>query len=155
MKWKLIEAAFNDGLAKRDEWDPIELLEEVGPRAAESEEDAVILENGMQGLAEADGVQDEELVSFWWDGGGAPISSYLSVHALRIGSTWFIYFNSDDFPSRVVDRLDTLNRETATEAVGRMCGAEQYINIYYRPSISAGELVDEGRVAAMFSDEHE
>lgn len=56
---------------------------------------------------------------------GAPISSYLGVHALRIGSSWFIYFNRDDFPSRVVDRLDALNRETATEAVGRMCSAEQ------------------------------
>jgi len=29
------------------------------------------------------------------------------------------------------------------------------INIYYRPSISAGELVDETRVAAMFSAEYE
>src|SRR5262245_3320663 len=100
MKWEMIEAAFKNALTKADEFDPVGVLQDL-PEVAESETDEMSLEDGMQGLVEAGGVEDEELVSFWWSGGGAPISSYLSVNAMRIGVTWFIYFNSDDFPTRV------------------------------------------------------
>jgi hypothetical protein len=153
VKWQTLADALKEALAEGSgEADPDAVIQATLDDVAETLAEEQAMGSGLQGLEELPGVQSHLLADFVWDGGGAPISSFLAIEAIRIGDSWFVYFSSDDFPSMVLERLDVLNRESATSAVERICAAGQYVNTSYRCAIEVSDLVDKERIEAQWAD---
>jgi hypothetical protein len=106
----------------------------------------------FDGLLDEEDVESRQLASFVWDGGGAPMSSFLSINAVRLGEGWFIYFHSDDFETKVLDHVALLDAASATGAVEAICGAHEYVGFAHPVEIELDDLVDRPRVEACFDD---
>lgn len=95
-----------------------------------------------------EGVESRRLASLVWDGG--MISSFLAINALRLGSSWFVYFESNDFEMKVLDHMPVLDAATSTLAVEGICSAHEYISFALPDEIEVDDLVDRPRIVACF-----
>ena len=139
-----IASALKEAVEHDGEVDPEELLGTIAG-----------VEEGTEfsDLLEVEGVESRSLASFSWDGGGAPISSFLAIQAVRLGSDWFIYFESDDFETKVLDHVQVLDAASATGTVEGICRAHEYVSSWLPDEIELDDLVDRARIVACFDED--
>jgi hypothetical protein len=144
MDVEAIASALKEALERDGEVDPDEMLGTIARVEGRTE---------FSDLLEVEGVESRSLASFSWDGGGAPISSFLAIRAVRLGSDWFVFCESDDFQTMVLDQVQVIDRESATGTVERICRAHEYVSSWLPDVIELDDLVDRARIVRCFDED--